>query len=40
MLGTHFYNQAIRKTVTGFGTLFNNLEVQRKYPQTGEMLDV
>lgn len=40
MLGTHFYNQAIRKTVTGFGTLFNNLEVQRKDPQTGEMLDV
>lgn len=40
MLGTHFYNEAIKKTVVGFGTLFNNLEVQRKDPQTGDMLEV
>jgi hypothetical protein len=40
MLGTHFYNEAIRKTVVGFGTLFNNIEVQRKDPQTKEVLEV
>ena len=27
MLGPHFYNEAIRKTVIGFGTLFNNIEI-------------
>lgn len=40
MLGNHFYNEAIRKTVVGFGTLFNNIEVQRKNPQDNEMLEV
>jgi hypothetical protein len=30
MLGTHFYNESIRKTIIGFGTLFNNIELQRK----------
>ena len=40
MLGTHFYNEAIRKTVVGFGTLFNNIEVQRKDPQTKEVIEV
>jgi hypothetical protein len=40
MLGNHFYNEAIRKTVVGFGTLFNNIEVQRKDPKTGEILEV
>lgn len=30
MLGTHFYNETIRKTIVGFGTLFNNIELQRK----------
>ena len=30
MLGTHFYNESIRKTIVGFGTLFNNIELQRK----------
>lgn len=40
MLGNHFYNEAIRKTVVGFGTLFNNIEVKRKDPQTNDVLDV
>jgi hypothetical protein len=40
MLGNHFYNEAIRKTVVGFGTLFNNIEVQKKDPQTKEVLEV
>ena len=29
MLGTHFYHEIIRKTIIGFGTLFNNIELQR-----------
>lgn len=40
MLGSHFYNEAIRKTVVGFGTLFNNIEVQRKNPSNGDLIDV
>lgn len=30
MLGRHFYNESIRRTIIGFGTLFNNIELQRK----------
>lgn len=30
MLGTYFYNEIIRKTVTAFGTLFNNIEIRHK----------
>jgi hypothetical protein len=30
MLGTYFYNETIRKTVTAFGTLFNNIEIRHK----------
>lgn len=29
MLGKHFYNESIRRTIIGFGTLFNNIELQR-----------
>ena len=29
MLGTQFYNEAVRKTVIGFGTLFNNIELKK-----------
>ena len=29
MLGPHFYNEAIRKSVIGFGTLFNNIEIKK-----------
>jgi len=40
MLGQHFYNEAIRKTVIGFGTLFNNIELVKKDPNTGDVLEV
>lgn len=40
MLGQYFYNEAIRKTVVGFGTLFNNIELQKKDPSTGDVLEV
>ena len=39
MLGPHFYNEAIRKTVIGFGTLFNNIEIRKKDPSTGTILE-
>ena len=39
MLGPHFYNEAIRKTVVAFGTLFNNIET-RKYDNTGAVLSL
>ena len=29
MLGTQFYNEAVRKTVVSFGTLFNNIELKK-----------
>jgi len=28
MLGTYFYNEIIRKTIIGFGTLFNNIYIK------------
>lgn len=40
MLGQHFYNEAIRKTVIGFGTLFNNIELKTVDPDTGDVLEV
>ena len=30
MLGTYFYHEILRKTVIGFGTLFNNINIQHK----------
>ena len=38
MLGNHFYHGIIRKTVVGFGTLFNNVQIVKKDPETGEVL--
>ena len=29
MLGTYSYHEIIKKTVVGFGTLFNNIELRR-----------
>ena len=29
MLGKHFYHEILRKTIIGFGTIFNNIELQR-----------
>ena len=30
MLGTYFYNESIRKTIIGFGALFNDVYISRK----------
>lgn len=38
MLNKQFYNEAIRKTVVSFGTLFNNIELVKKDPATGTIL--
>ena len=38
MLGTQFYNEAVRKTVIGFGTLFNNIELKKVV--NGQVLEV
>jgi hypothetical protein len=39
MLGSHFYNEIIRKNIIAFGTLFNNLELVKKDPSTGDILE-
>lgn len=39
MFGDYFYNEVLRKTVVGFGTLFNNLEINR-YDATGAVVEV
>lgn len=39
MLGPHFYNETIRKTVVAFGTLFNNIEVKKIDPATKQILE-
>jgi hypothetical protein len=39
MLGPHFYNEAIRKTVIAFGTLFNNIEIRKFDPDTGDVIE-
>ena len=39
MLGTYFYHEVIRKTIIGFGTLFNNMEV-RHQTSDGTTVDI
>lgn len=39
MLGNYFYNEILRKTVVGFGTLFNNIEIKR-FDSAGEVTEV
>ncbi len=39
MLGSHFYNETIRRTVIGFGTLFNNIDVKTRDPETNEVIE-
>ena len=39
MLGPHFYNEAIRKTVIAFGTLFNNIEIRKTNPDDGSVIE-
>ena len=40
MLGTYTYHEIIRKTVVGFGTLFNNIEVRRTKGSKTEIMKV
>jgi hypothetical protein len=35
MFGNYFYHKSIHKTVTGFGTLFNNIQI-RHYNESGD----
>lgn len=39
MFGDYFYNEVLRKTVVGFGTLFNNLEISR-FDSAGNVTEV
>ena len=38
MLGTYFYHEIIRKTIIGFGTLFNNIYIRHKN-SSGDIVD-
>lgn len=38
MLGNYFYHGIIRKTVVSFGTLFNNIQLVKKDPTTGDVI--
>jgi len=40
MLGTYNYNSIIKKTVVGFGTLFNNIEIRRTQGSKTEVMKV
>ena len=39
MLGSHFYNQIVRKNIIAFGTLFNNINMKSTDPTTGDVLE-
>ena len=39
MLGSHFYNQIVRKNIVAFGTLFNNITLKSTDPSTGDVLE-
>jgi hypothetical protein len=39
MLGSHFYNEIIRKNIIAFGTLFNNITLRKKDPATGNIFE-
>ena len=40
MLGTYSYHEIIKKTVVGFGTLFNNIELRRTKGSKTEVMKV
>lgn len=40
MLGTYFYHQIIRKTIIGFGTLFNDIHIKHKNSSDGVISDL
>jgi len=39
MLGSHFYNQIVRKNIIAFGTLFNNIDLKSTDPSDGTVLE-
>ena len=39
MLGSHFYNQIVRKNIIAFGTLFNNITMKSTDPNDGTILE-
>jgi len=39
MLRSHFYHEILRKNIIAFGTLFNNIELQKRNPQTGDIIE-
>ena len=39
MLGSHFYNQIVRKNIVAFGTLFNNFTMKSTDPSDGTVLE-
>lgn len=39
MLGTHFYNEIIRRNIVGFGTLFNNITLKKVDPSDKSVLE-
>ena len=39
MLGNkHFYHEIIKKNVKAFGTIFNNIQIEKKDPETGDVI--
>lgn len=40
MLGTYFYHEIFKKTIVGFGTLFNNIELRRVADSKTEVMKV
>jgi hypothetical protein len=40
MLGTYFYHEIFKKTIVGFGTLFNNIELRRSNGNKEEVMKV
>lgn len=39
MLGNrHFYHEIIKKNVKAFGTIFNNIQIEKKDPETGAVI--
>lgn len=40
MLGTYFYHEIFKKTIVGFGTLFNNIQLRRSNGTTEEVMKV
>ena len=39
MLGSHFYNQIVRKNIVAFGTMFNNITLKSTDPSDGTVLE-